>query len=86
MEVGRISCELILYAEWDFERRRYRVDMMEVKSCEALPLHAEEICRVDREDRWLMLQWGIDHARRRWSPQKMRRVCRDVRPWEPSNR
>lgn len=82
-----MSQELILYALWDEDRQRYFVDSLEAKSCEALPLKAIEICRIDREDRELMTDWAIDRARRGWPPEKMKRICEGVcRPWKPLNR
>lgn len=70
-----MSQELILYAVWDAERQRYYADVLEARSCEALPLKAKEICRIDREDKALMLDWAVSRARMGWTPKQMRRAC-----------
>ena len=70
-----MSQELILYAVWDAERQRYYADVLEARSCEALPLKAKEICRIDHEDKSLMLDWAVSRARLGWTPKQMRSAC-----------
>lgn len=66
--------ELILFVIWDEERTRYFADVSEVVTWPP-PVGARVICRIDREDRELMLQWCIKRARAGWSVQRMRRAC-----------
>ncbi len=70
--------ELILYAQWDEERARHFIHVSEV-SLWPPPVGAQVICRIDREDRELMLQWAIKRAKAGWPVERMRQACGEVR-------
>jgi hypothetical protein len=45
---------------------------------------ARILCRIDREDRHLMLNWTIQLARRGLPLRKIRRACEGKKaPWKP---
>lgn len=75
--------ELILYAVWDSQRGRHYVDVAEGAGWPP-PEGARILCRIDREDRHLMLNWTIQLARRGLPLRKIRRACEGKKaPWKP---
>ncbi len=65
--------ELILYATWDARRRRYWIDVVEATHWPP-SYGAVAICRIDREDRGLMVEWAAVRARAGWTPRRLRRA------------
>lgn len=55
--------ELVLYAVWDAERRRYYIDTAE-RTEWPRPEDCAMICTIDREDRELMIDWAVKLAKR----------------------
>lgn len=75
--------ELILYATWDSQRGRHYVDVAERVDWPP-PEGARIICRIDREDRHLMLDWAIELAKLGWPLKKIRQVCEGKKTqWKP---
>lgn len=65
--------ELILYAVWDVRRRRYWIDVVEATRWPP-SVGAVAICRIDREDRGLMIEWAASRAKVGWTPKRLRRA------------
>lgn len=66
--------ELLLLAVWSARRRRYYIDVAEAAHW-PLPDGARVICRIDREDRELMMDWAIKNAKSGKKIKALREAC-----------
>lgn len=70
--------ELLLLAIWSYRRRRYYIDVAEANYW-PLPEGAVVICRIDREDRELMMEWAIKNAKAGKKIKALRKACLQCR-------
>ncbi|MBQ8089787.1 MAG: hypothetical protein IJ822_03785 [Pyramidobacter sp.] len=65
--------ELLMFAVWDADRHRWFIDVRDA-SLWPLPDGAVPVCRIDREDRELMMEQAVQLAKAGCAPAAIRRV------------
>ena len=64
---------LILYIVWSEEKKRWWVDTC--RRSEALPLDSYEVCRIEPEDRKMMIESVRNMIKDYFSLDEIRRAC-----------